>query len=182
MPFNQSMTVPLELKLLGTAEGPRLTFTPVNELKALRTRTHTFPGTDLVPGREHPLSEVRAELVEIRAEFEPGDATEIRFNVRGATVVYETKTQELVVNGHRAPAPCRDGRQRLVLYGDRTGLEIFASDGLTYVPMSFQPRAEDLSLGLSAKGGPARLIHLEVHELRSAWPDLAQAGAQAGAP
>jgi sucrose-6-phosphate hydrolase SacC (GH32 family) len=182
MPFNQSMTVPLELKLLGTAEGPRLTFTPVKELEVLRTRTHAFPGTDLVPGREHPLSEVRAELVEVRAEFEPGDASEITFNVRGAAVVYDTKTQELVVNGHRVPAPLRDGRQRLVLYGDRTGLEIFASDGLTYVPMPFQPRAEDLSLGLSAKGGPARLIHVEVHELRSAWPDLAQAGAQAEAP
>lgn len=182
MPFNQSMTVPLEVKLLGTAEGPRLSFTPVKELEVLRVRTHAFPATELIPGMEHPLSGVRAELVEIRAEFEPGDASEITFSLRGAAVVYDTKTQELVVNGHRVPAPLRDGRQRLVLYADRTGLEIFASDGLTYVPMPFQPRSEDLSLGLSVKGGSARLIHVEVHELRSGWPGLEQAGAQPGAP
>jgi sucrose-6-phosphate hydrolase SacC (GH32 family) len=63
----------------------------------------------------------------------------------------------------------RDGKQRLTIFCDRTGLEVFASDGLTYVPMPFQPKADDLALGVKAKGSSAKVSALEVHELRSAW-------------
>ena len=76
---------------------------------------------------------------------------------------------DLVVNGHRAPAPLRDGRQRLTIFCDRTGLEVFASDGLTYVPMPFQPTADAHGLAAAVKGGPAKFLSLQVHELKSAW-------------
>lgn len=73
------------------------------------------------------------------------------------------------MNQHRAPAPLRAGRQRLMIYCDRTGLEVFASDGLTYVPMPFLAPANDRALRVEARGGPARLTSLQVHELRPAW-------------
>jgi sucrose-6-phosphate hydrolase SacC (GH32 family) len=169
MPFNQSMTIPLELKLTITLEGPRLTWTPVKELASLRARSHTFDPVTLQPDTVNPLVGVKAELVELRAEFEPGDASEIALTVRGAKIVYDAKKRELAVNNHRAPAPLRDGKQRLTIFCDRTGLEVFASDGLAYVPMPFQPKADDLALGVQAKGGSAKVSVLEVHELRSAW-------------
>ena len=169
MPFNQSMTLPLELKLTATPEGPRLTFTPVKELTSLRAKTHHIDALTFAPGGANPLAAVRAELVELRAEFEPGDASEVAFTVRGATIVYDAKKAELTVNKHRASAPLRGGKQRLIIYCDRTGLEVFASDGLTYVPLPFQPKADDLSLAVEAKGGSAKFTGLQVHELRSAW-------------
>jgi fructan beta-fructosidase len=169
MPFNQSMTIPLELKLISTPDGPRLTFTPVKELESLRTRTHQVPATALGPGQPNPLAGVAADLVELRAEFEPGDTGEVVFGVRGATLVYDAKQQELVVNGHRASAPLRGGRQRLIIYCDRTGLEVFASDGLTYVPMPFQPNVDNRSLTVSANGEVVRFTALDVYELGSAW-------------
>ena len=73
------------------------------------------------------------------------------------------------MNNHRAPAPLRGGKQRLRIYCDRTALEVFASDGLTYVPMPFTPKADDMGLGIQVKGGSARMTALEVHELKSAW-------------
>ena len=169
MPFNQSMTLPLELRLTATAEGPRLTFTPVKELAALRAKSHTLDGITLTPDSPNPLGAVRAELVELRAEFEPSDASEVAFTLRGATIVYDARKQELVVNGHRTPAPLRAGKQRLILYCDRTGLEVFASDGLVYVPMPFQPKADDLTLGVQAKAGSVKFSALKVHQLKSAW-------------
>jgi sucrose-6-phosphate hydrolase SacC (GH32 family) len=91
------------------------------------------------------------------------------FNVRGARIIYDAAKQELAVNDHRAPAPLRGGRQRLIIYCDRTGLEIFASDGLTYVPMPFQPEPGKLTLSLQARTGNAKFNTLEVHELKSSW-------------
>ena len=170
MAFNQSMTVPLDLNLVSTADGPRLTFTPVKELAKLRAKTHRVKAGTLTPASANPLGKAGGELLELRAEFTPEDAGEVVFNVRGATIAYDAKKQELLVNGHRAPAPLRDGRQRLTIYCDRTGLEVFASDGLTYVPMPFQPKPEDQAITLSAKTGAAKFSKLEAYELKSAWP------------
>lgn len=168
MPFNQSMTVPLELRLVSTAEGPRMTFTPVEELTSLRTASQRIPLDVLEPAAANPLAGIAAELVEIRAEFEPGGA-DVAFTVRGVDVVWESKTEEIVVNGHRAAAPLQEGRQKLVILADRTGLEVFASGGLTYVPMPVNLRADDLVSAVRAIGGSARFHSLEIHELGSAW-------------
>ena len=135
----------------------------------MRAKSHDLGAMPLRPDSANPLAGIKAELVELRAEFEPGDASEVVFTVRGATIVYDAKKQELVVNGHRAAAPLRGGKQRLTIFCDRMGLEIFASDGLSYVPMPFLPKADDLNLGVEAKGGSAKLTLLNVYDLRSIW-------------
>ena len=82
------------------------------------------------------------------------------------------------MNGHRAPAPLIDGRQRLTIFVDRTMLEVFASDGLTYVPLPFIPKAEDQSVSVTLHAGSARLSAaeeaaieqtLQVYRLKSCW-------------
>lgn len=169
MPFNQSMTIPMELKLASTPDGPRLTRTPVKELRSLRGRSKVLGPMTLASGSPNPLADLRAELVEVEVEFVPGNASEVVLTVRGGTIRYDAAKQELVVNDHRAPAPLRGGKQRLTVFCDRTALEVFASDGLTYVPMPFQPQANDLSASLQVKGGDAQITKLEFHALRSAW-------------
>ena len=124
----------------------------------------------LAEGGANPLAGISAELVELRAEIEPGGAAEIAFTLGGLTVVYEPAKLELVGNGHRAPAPLRDGRLRLAIFVDRNGSEVYASDGLAFVPMPFAPKADDRSLAVAVKGGAARLTSLDVHELRGIWP------------
>jgi sucrose-6-phosphate hydrolase SacC (GH32 family) len=169
MPFNQSMSIPFELKLLTTPEGPRLARMPVAELKSLRVHSWNFEPVTLSPERTNLLANVKAELLELSAEFEPGDAEEVDYDVRGASIVYDTKAQTLTVNGHRAPASLRRGKQQLRVFCDRTALEVFASDGLTYVPLPFTPKADNLSVSVQVKGGSARFSALQVHELKSAW-------------
>ena len=114
------------------------------------------------------MKDLQAELIELRTEFEL-TAGEVDFNLRGVSIVYDVKQQELIVNGHRASAPLRNGRQRLTVFVDRTGLEVFASDGLTYVPMPVNVKPDNRSLNVSVKGGSLKLESLEVHELRSIW-------------
>ena len=169
MSFNQSMTVPLELKLVSTTEGPCMTFSPVKELESLRGKTLSLESMALKPGDKNPLDEFQVELLEIRTEIDPGDANEIVFNIRDSMIIYDAKKQELTVNGQRAPAPLRDGKLRLTIYCDRTGLEVFASDGLCYMPMPFNCKPENRRIFLETRGGSANVLTLEAYELRSAW-------------
>jgi sucrose-6-phosphate hydrolase SacC (GH32 family) len=169
MSFNQSMTIPIELKLAATAEGPRMTFTPVRELEQLRTRTHQIGPATLKPGDINPLAEIHAELVELRIDFQPDEASRLNLMVRGVPIAYDAQRQELNVDGIVTSAPLQQGNQRLTIYCDRTGLEVFASDGLVYVPMPVNLDPGNRELNVAAEGGSARLHTLNVHELRSAW-------------
>lgn len=169
MPFNQSMTIPLELGLVSTREGPRLTWTPVRELAELRAKTLHLQPVELKPGAANPLSQLREELLEVRAEFIPSKNSEVEFQIRGATIAYNAQKAEWVVNGHRAQAPLVNGKQRLTIYCDRNGLEVFANDGLTYLPMPFLPKADNLSASLEVKQGSANILSLEAYGLKSAW-------------
>ena len=169
MPFNQAMTVPLSLNLVSSKDGPRLTWAPIKELDSLRSASKVLQGVRLSPGLANPLEGATVDQVEIQAEIDPGDAQEVIFQVRGAKIVYDVAKQELFVNQHRAPAPIREGKQKLIILCDRNGLEVFASDGLTYIPLPFLPDENQKGLGVEAKGGTARLIKLEATDLKSAW-------------
>lgn len=169
MPFNQCLSVPLELALLATPEGVRLARLPVAELAQLRNQTNDLGGFTLKAGEANPLAKVSGQRLELRAELEPGSTSEVAFNLRGLFVSYVAGSQELIVNGHRAPAPLRAGKQRLVVYVDRTASEVFASDGLTYVPLAFLPQMEDVSVSVQVKNGSAKFDSLKVYELNSIW-------------
>jgi sucrose-6-phosphate hydrolase SacC (GH32 family) len=167
MPFNQSMSVPLELKLVATPEGPRLSFMPVKELESLRDSSKKVGPVELKPG-EDALAGMKGDLLDIRLEFEPPAAgSALELNVHGAVIRYEDG--QIVVNGHEAAAPARGGKQRLTVLVDRNSLETFASDGLAYVPFPFIAKDGDQSVRLVAHGAAVKVDSAEVHALKSAW-------------
>ena len=169
MPFNQCQSVPLELKLLSTPAGVRLARLPVGELTRLRDATNTLGELTLQAGEANPLAQVRGEVLELRAKFEPAADSEVQFSVRGATISYHTRRQELTVNGQVAAAPLRQGKQQIIVYVDRTSIEVFASDGLAYVPLAFLPKAGNQELGVQVNGGSVKFSSLSVYQLKSIW-------------
>ncbi len=170
MPFNQSMSIPSELSLVTRADGPRLARNPIKELESLRIEAHSAGPITLKETDLNPLSAIKGELFEMRAEFNCKEAADVAFDVRGVAIGYDCKKQELSVNGHRAAAPlCAGGVQRLAIYVDRTCVEVFASDGLAYFPIPINVQAERRSLGVSVHGGSAKFARLDVYQLRSAW-------------
>jgi sucrose-6-phosphate hydrolase SacC (GH32 family) len=167
MPFNQSMSVPLDLRLVSTPDGPRLSWSPVKELTALRTRTHKIGPLDIQPD-ENPLKGVVGDSLEVRAEIVPTAKSVVTLTIRGVPIVYDASKSELKVSGQKASVPLRGGRLRLTVLADRTAYEVFASDGLIYLPVPVIPKADDRGVSLSAVGD-ARVELVEVHELKSAW-------------
>jgi fructan beta-fructosidase len=165
MPFNQGMSLPMELGLRTTPDGPRLTWRPVEELTRLRSRTilPIRPGDD-------PLAGIRGELIEVRAVFEPAAGSIVTLKVRGVDIALDAAKQTIRVGDQVAPAPAGGGKQRITIYADRTSVEVFAGDGLTYVPLPINLDPRDTVLKADIAGRPIPFGSLEVFELGWIWP------------
>lgn len=177
MPFNQAMSVPLELKLISTPGGPRLARWPVKELKSLRV-IRKFSRAGLPEGGEPP--HVDSRLRDIRLDFKPiGIApVVVELAVRGVTIRYDAARQEVSVTDGKAfhvtaPAPLINGRQRMAVLADVSCFEIFASDGLVYIPLASVPtgdkQTENQSQSMTFTGGISEWKSYETYELKSMW-------------
>ncbi len=171
MPFNQSQSIPIELKLVNTDSGLRLTRTPVREMESLRIKTYNPGNITLKENKVVTLDKVSAQLAEIRLALEPGSSSEVTIDIHGTHVVYNVKRQELEVDGVKAAAPLKKGKLELIIFVDRIGLEIFTADGLLFMPVNINMKNEGSSFSLTAKGGQARVRDLIIHQLKSIWQE-----------
>jgi len=168
MPFNQMLNLPLELTLRNTDEGVRMYAVPVREFDNLRGKKYSFKNEKLVAG-ENLLKGIESEFFDIVAEIEVGDAKHIEFNVRGVKIVYDVGKAELTANEKTAPVKAIDGKIRLRILADRGIREVFANDGRIYMPLGKFTETADKSLELFARGGVAKVVGLDVYEMKSIW-------------
>ncbi|MCX6924666.1 MAG: GH32 C-terminal domain-containing protein [Verrucomicrobia bacterium] len=169
MPFNQQALFPVELTLRTVDGRIQLFREPVREVDQLHGRKWEWTQHALRPG-ENLLSGIRGELFELRTAIEPGDASEISFRVRGATLRYDPTRKTLTCLDKTVPAGSADGKLRLQLLIDRTTLEIFADRGRTSLSFFLAPGPHETPLELKATGGEAKVQSLSVWEMKSIWP------------
>ena len=168
MPFNQQMTIPSELTLHSTDDGPRLRMNPAQELEMLRIKTHEW--TDLVlKAEENPLLGLEGDLFDLEVEFEPSAGSEAIFGIRGNDVIYDSESQTLSSCGTVAKLEPIDGALRLRILLDRSSIEVFGNDGRVYIPKIVFSKEDDLSLRATCARGEINARYLRVHELRSSW-------------
>jgi sucrose-6-phosphate hydrolase SacC (GH32 family) len=167
MPFNQQMSFPAELRLYSTFGGPLLFRTPIKEIEVLHGREHRWSDLALKPG-DDPLAGITGDLFDIRADIDPGDATEVNLIVRGEPISYQVNSGKLSALGETT-LPSKDGGLQLTVLVDRTSLETFADGGRVSFTSCFLPDEKNRSLSLIAKGGTAHVKSLAVYELKSAW-------------
>ena len=168
MPFNQMMLFATELTLRTTDDGVRLFAQPVAEIEKLHGQKHAWNDLTVSEG-DNPLSDVAGDLFDIRAKISLGDAAEVGFNIRGVDVMWNAAKGELSCLDKAAPVAAVDGVLTLRLLVDRGSIEIFAGDGLIYMPMAAAMADDNQSLGAFARGGAAIFKTLEVFELQSIW-------------
>ncbi len=172
MPFNQQMSVPFDLSLRTTTEGVRLAKTPVKEIEALRYDTKEWKELDL--DRNHnPLATIdgKADTLDIEAEIEPRNVSEIVLMVRGNRVKL---TPDLIwLNAASAPLRLIDGKLKLRVLVDRTSIEAFVNDGIVSLSASYlapeDEKNRDKSPELYAEHGTAKVKWMRAHRLNSAW-------------
>ena len=169
MSFNQAMTAPLELGLRQTAEGPRLTWRPVKEIESLRGVAQRASSAIVSPGGA-ALRAGGGELLDVEAVFEPTTDAEFELSLRGVPIRYNALQAELTMGDAAARIPLAGGRLSLRALVDRTTIELFADDGLVYMPLPVLPDAKERSVSLRATRGEVKINRLDVFELRSIWP------------
>ena len=169
MPFNQGMTLPQDLGLANTAEGIRLTHTPVKELAVLRERTQNFGPADVSPGGSDPLAGFESELVELRVSCDVSTDAAVSFELRGIPVRYDATKHELTIAKHTTAWPVKDGKLGLIIYVDRTCVEVFSADGLLYAPVAAIPAADARKVTMTVEKGVAKSVRGEAYALRSSW-------------
>lgn len=155
MPFNQALSLPMEVSLRPTPEGLRLCYQPVQELNQLRVKKH-----DLSNG------EAQVELADLDICVRPKAGTVTKLSVRGVVVEYDVDQHELRCERMKAKVPLVDGKLNLRVILDRTSLEIMTGQGemLMPVPYLFADRTRTIQLETTGT-----IDHADVHELQSIW-------------
>jgi fructan beta-fructosidase len=167
MPFNQCMSVPLDLSLQEDAKGLHLAYAPVEELKALRGAPIEIPAGSL--GAVNVLAPVQGDSFDFEVEIKPGTAQKIAFKFRGLDVTYDVASGMLQCKKISAPVPLEQGVLKLRMMLDRVTLDIFAAHGAVYAPVYFLPPASDLTQSLTAIGGSAEIVSLKAYPMASSW-------------
>ncbi len=164
MPFNQAFSFPHELTLRTTPDGVRMFAEPVEEIEGLRRGTTGLTGGVLSDRKSFALG-VAGELFDIRATFELRDAASVGFELGGDRIVYDVAAGKL---GEAELSPV-DGRIEIRVLVDRPLLEIIGNRGRVYVTSPRTTPGELTAIRAFARGGSARILDLEVHELSSIW-------------
>src|SRR5262249_35209941 len=140
------------------------------------------PGTNLLQG-------VKGRTLDIVAEFEPGSAETVAFQVlKGhdqCTVIgYDSRSNEIYVDRagsgntafhpefagmHRTALLPVNGRIKLRILVDWSSVEIFANDGEVAITEQVFPDELSDQLQLFVAGGNAQLISLDMYPMQRTW-------------
>jgi len=164
-PFNQQMTVPVELTLHSTSESPRLRAVPVAEVAQLREKRIEVADQKVAPG-DNPLAALQATLLDIEVEVQPTGAPVFGFNLQGKEVLYDVAKQEIQVAGVTAPLRMIDGRVRLRLLRDRGSIEVFGKGGDVAISAAARVEKDNPKTSFFTRGGDVQLRNVQAYQLR----------------
>lgn len=159
MPFNQQMSLPLEMGLRQTAAGLRLTFRPVGEFDALVSSTdEKTPGVSVI----FPLDN---KACRIHLTADAGGA--IDMSAGDFSLELDAGSGTMRWGDESLPYAVAGDKLDMQLVFDRASLEIFGNDGLFYIALS-RPGILGKDLKVNADKG-IDLFH--VSRLESIWQD-----------
>ena len=169
MPFNQMMFFPTELTLRTLPSGVRLCVEPVAETSTAAVNTYSWTNLTVNPG-DNPVSGIRGETFDLRAEFTPGSAQSVTFLLCGVPVTYSPAAQQITCRGITQSLPPVNGAVKLQIIADRQSMEIFGNSGQLYMPIgstSYSPTNK--AMFLTSLGASTVFKTLTVNKLGSVW-------------
>jgi fructan beta-fructosidase len=165
MPFNQQMTVPVELQL--DSEG--LSAYPVWQLLSLREKNPAFA---LPKEGEIKVSKARTlatdlDAYEIDLGFGIHQSDGFTLDLRGTKLVYDAKKSVLTCKDVSMPVKLEDGGLHLHILVDRGSIEVFSSHSAMSVAAI--PDEKNRILEVIPNGGEITIGGQGVYRMKSAW-------------
>jgi fructan beta-fructosidase len=170
MPFTGMHFFPTVLTLQTLPAGVRLCSTPVAEITNAVENTYSWTNLTLNPGT-NPFSEISGQIFDVKAQFTPGSASTLTFNLCGVSVTYTSSSQQISCNGVTNPLPSVNGTVTLEMISDCQSMEIFGNSGQLYMPIVTTPFSPtNNALSLTSQGASTAFNYLTVDKLKSIWP------------
>jgi sucrose-6-phosphate hydrolase SacC (GH32 family) len=181
MPFNQQLSIPVELKLKGAGAETVLTRQPVTEFHALRGRAVTLENIRISPG-EPFIADTRAKLFDVSFKVSRGSSKALYLMVRGQVLAFDWATGCVKFEKGRPhklglveesvdlrSSVASDARLSVRLIVDVTSLEIFVNDGETSASFCYLPDGHVDPLIFYGSGDEQTLEQFELYELKSVF-------------
>ncbi len=187
MPFNQQMSVPIEITLKTTPDGIQMFRNPVKEIEKLYARSKSLKNITAADAN-NTLSDFQPELIDLTLRCSPDK--DFTLNLRGSEIHYDAGANEFVftntarVEGQsaawnkkgpfrddgvrRIPAPTVEGQVTLRALVDRASLELFVNDGSAAASFVIVPDPANRRVAIDGND-ELKINSLVVNELESAW-------------
>lgn len=166
-PFSSCLSIPNELRLVSTEQGPRITIKPAAEVKDLRECSYSFVGRGLEEFERIPR-EYLGEAMDMTFKFSIKPDKLIAFSVRGVLIVYDPKIERLLLPVGAYKLALKDDTFELRVVTDRCSVELYADDGKFNLTLATIPDPTNISI-LPVLLDPGIGIDFEVHKLKSMW-------------
>jgi len=188
-PWRSAMSLPREVSLTQTADGPRLVQDSVKEVDKLAGKvTYADRKGAAISAGTHPLpGAASGQVQQVDVTFSPGTAAKAGITVLGdgtssTAIGYDAGTGKIFVDRTKsgntgfnpafssvddAPVTLDErGNVTLKIYLDRSSVEVFGQGGLRTITDQVFPRAGADKMALFAEGGTAQLKSITVTPLR----------------
>jgi len=164
------MNIPCDDHPCEQLARPRLVWQPVREIETLRAR-HYHVEPCVLDAHSDPLQAVQTPVLLIFTPSSNRHAAEITLSLRGTLFVINVAKQKITSGKNSMPLPVKDGRVDFRLLSDHGVIEIFTDNGFKFGAFQLMPDTDaPTAPKLTATGGTAKIVSLDVHELKSVWP------------
>jgi fructan beta-fructosidase len=168
MPFNQQMTIPVELTLRSTEDGPRMFAEPVSEVASLRGDKYAFADIELRDA-DQELPGFVGHLFDVELNLQPGTARQMGITFGDVAVTYDAEQKSLGCGQATAPLTPVEGHISLRILVDRGSVEVFGNGGQVALSVGATLPDEPFPLQVFARGGQGVVRAAAVYRLRSVW-------------
>lgn len=177
MPFNQQLSIPVELTLLGSGQDTSLVRRPVQELETLRGKTIEV-SKQMISKSSPLIPDTDAKLLDIEFTVHRQESKSLYIVLRGHPVHFDWEKQELHTEasawnkgfgGRESVALPDKPSLKVRMLVDTTSLELFLDDGEISASYCFLPGGYRHTLTLNTYSSEQLIEDFVLHELDSIW-------------